>query len=107
MIYPPTDSQKVLLHPQRIASWLKDGRSFPVTIELDATPVDLDGFWFLWGQSRSTLDRTQPRAGLGHRHIAGKAVVRAGQQTLYTLFDVVGFCQEDDRERGESGACAF
>ena len=37
MIYPPTDSQKVLLHSQRIASWLKDGRSFPVTIELDAT----------------------------------------------------------------------
>lgn len=37
MIYPPTDSQKVLWHSERIAEWLRDGRSFPVTVELDAT----------------------------------------------------------------------
>jgi MoaA/NifB/PqqE/SkfB family radical SAM enzyme len=37
MIYPPTDSKKVLWHSERIATWLRDGRSFPVTIELDPT----------------------------------------------------------------------
>lgn len=37
MIFAPTDSQKVFLHPERIAAWLRDGRSYPVTIELDAT----------------------------------------------------------------------
>ncbi|MCY2959005.1 MAG: radical SAM protein [Planctomycetota bacterium] len=37
MIFAPTDSQKVFLHPERLATWLRDGRSFPVTIELDAT----------------------------------------------------------------------
>ena len=37
MIFAPTDSQKVFLHPERLANWMRDGRSFPVTIELDAT----------------------------------------------------------------------
>ncbi|HTF89697.1 MAG TPA: radical SAM protein [Planctomycetota bacterium] len=37
MIFAPTDSQKVFLHSERLAAWLRDGRSFPVTIELDAT----------------------------------------------------------------------
>lgn len=37
MIFAPTDSQKVFLHPERLATWLRDGRSFPVTVELDAT----------------------------------------------------------------------
>src|SRR5688572_12709202 len=39
MIFPPTDSQKVFLHTERLAAWLRDGRSFPVTVELDATNV--------------------------------------------------------------------
>ena len=37
MIFPPTDSQKVFWHSERIATWLSDGRSFPITVELDAT----------------------------------------------------------------------
>lgn len=37
MIYAPTDSRKVFSHPDRLATWLSEGRSFPVTIELDTT----------------------------------------------------------------------
>ncbi|MFT5732947.1 MAG: cyclic pyranopterin phosphate synthase [Planctomycetota bacterium] len=37
MIFAPTDSAKVLWHPDRLAIWLKNGRSFPVSVEIDAT----------------------------------------------------------------------
>ncbi len=37
MIFAPTDSQKVFSHSERLATWLQDGQSFPVTLEIDAT----------------------------------------------------------------------